>query len=338
MFALLLALSLPASVTGRGGLDAVALSVDGKTLAVGGHNRVIYLVDPESLEVRKRLWVGSRIGSLAFLRDGSGVVFVDDTDTLRVLDLATEKITRKIERCCGMQLNSTRTRALVRDLSLTAKNRLLILALNAPLDELAQLESPYAPAAWSFAAGDKLVQRLSVGYDAGERRVPIREVPRELLGLAKAEFRQKYDGWTSSLELVEFSGRVVERRQLWYTSDSDSTTLSRTANTVRIWNRSNLCATVTRDDTKLFSTLLPINHAIGVAPGGRTTVFGGLERGVYQQEDKVTPFELEPLPGLTESFTAFLVLDEGRAWGVTSAHRLIRLNKEGTVEKVVPIF
>ena len=65
---LLLARAAPAGVAGWSGLGAVAVSPDGKRLAVGGQNRVIYLVDAGTLEVERRLYFGVRIGELHFAR------------------------------------------------------------------------------------------------------------------------------------------------------------------------------------------------------------------------------------------------------------------------------
>ena len=55
---------------GRGGLEAVAVTADVKLVAVGGQNRVVYLLDASSLEVKKRFYVGARVGNLAFSKDG----------------------------------------------------------------------------------------------------------------------------------------------------------------------------------------------------------------------------------------------------------------------------
>src|SRR5262249_16950956 len=53
-------LSLAGGVTGRGGLEAVAVSPDGKLVAAGGQNRVVYLLDAATLEVKRRIWLGAR--------------------------------------------------------------------------------------------------------------------------------------------------------------------------------------------------------------------------------------------------------------------------------------
>src|SRR5204862_2520494 len=84
--------ALGGGVTGRGGLEAVAVSPDGKLVACGGQNRVAYLLDAASLEVKRRAWVGARVGGLAFSRDGSRLAVEDETDRLQLLEAASGKV------------------------------------------------------------------------------------------------------------------------------------------------------------------------------------------------------------------------------------------------------
>jgi len=49
----------------------VAVSADGKQVAVGGQNRVLYLLDAGTLEVKRRLWLGARVGRRRSARTAS---------------------------------------------------------------------------------------------------------------------------------------------------------------------------------------------------------------------------------------------------------------------------
>src|SRR5436305_710343 len=91
--AVLLGCSAPAgaAVTGVGGLEAVAVSPDGKVVAVGGQNRVVYLLDAKTLAVTKRLWIGARIGRMTFSRTGARLIVEDETDRLRLLEVPSGK-------------------------------------------------------------------------------------------------------------------------------------------------------------------------------------------------------------------------------------------------------
>ena len=48
-----------------GGLAGLAVSPDGKTIVTGGQNRVIYVLDAATLEVKQRVWAGARVGVAA---------------------------------------------------------------------------------------------------------------------------------------------------------------------------------------------------------------------------------------------------------------------------------
>ncbi|MGL4551781.1 MAG: hypothetical protein ACRC33_11390, partial [Gemmataceae bacterium] len=74
-------------------LDAVALSPDGKSLAVGGGSRAAYVLDADTLEVRRRVATGTRVVNLALAPDGA-VVVEDDTETLRRLDPSGKTLAR----------------------------------------------------------------------------------------------------------------------------------------------------------------------------------------------------------------------------------------------------
>ncbi len=68
------------------GLGAVAVSPDGKTVVVGGQNRVLYVVDAETFEVKKRIWTRARVGALEFSKDGSTLVLEDDAEETHLFD------------------------------------------------------------------------------------------------------------------------------------------------------------------------------------------------------------------------------------------------------------
>src|SRR5262245_35859612 len=62
------------------GLDAVAVSPDGKSVAAGGQNRVVYLLDADSLAVTRRILLGARIVHMTYNKDGSRLIVEDDAE------------------------------------------------------------------------------------------------------------------------------------------------------------------------------------------------------------------------------------------------------------------
>jgi hypothetical protein len=196
----------------------------------------------------------------------------------------------------------------------------------------------------AFAFGDagKRLVVLTASRPGPERKVASRDIPRALTGLAREEFRLKNDGQVSTLRTVEVpSGKVVRERTLWYTSDSDTTLLMPAGDVTWVLNFANVCARIAADGTtKLFQTGLVFNHGRGASPGGKVLVAGGLRAGTYGPPEggKRVAFEIDRLPGAAEYFASFAVRADGSAFGVTSACRVVRLSKEGKVEKVTPVF
>lgn len=329
----------PAGVVAGRGLEAVAVSPDGKRLAAGGQNRVVYLLDADTLEVQKRIWLGTRVARLAFTADGKQLLAEDEADVLRVLEVATGKPLARRADVAGLVLAPKGGRLAVRDAAEPGANRLFFLDA-ADLKEKGRCELAHRPVAWAFDADGKTVAVLETSRANAEARVPLADVPRELAGLARLAYRQKNDGLGASLVTVEVpSGKAAGKAELWYTSDSDSTALFRTDETTYVLNRGNLCARVAAGGTALFETPLTINHALAVSGDGKQLWAGGLGRGTVGPlaGGPAVTFELPALPGQGELITAFAPRG-GRAWAATSAFRVARVGKDGKVEKVAAVY
>ncbi len=333
-------LALAGGVTGRGGLETVAVSPDGKLVAAGGQNRVVYLLDAATLEVKRRIWAGARVGGLAFTKDGKRLAIEDETDLLTLLDLDSGKTLAKLTGAGGIILSPAGDHLAFRDAGETAKNRLRLVSLD-KLEEAGVVELPDRPVAWTFDAAGKRLFILGAGRKADEKRLTAAEVPRELKGLARWTFRLKNDGVEAYLYQAEVpAGKVVSVARTWYTSDSDSTRLVRLGDRTLVFNRANLCARIDdRGDTAMFETTQPVNHAVAASPDGKVLVLGGQGEGsLGPVEGARAQFRVDPPPGQAEYFNRFFVAADGSAWGVTTAFRIVRVNKFGRVEQVAPVY
>jgi hypothetical protein len=339
--ACLLALSAraaPARAPLYGGLGAVAVSPDGKTIVAGGQNRVVYVLASNTLAVQRRLWLGARVGALAFSGDGKRLLIEDDADALHLLDTATWKEVVTVPRCSGLVVAPGGGLALASDPTVLSGTRLRLLA-TADGSEKGTIELKERASAWAFAPDGKRVVVLLRGQAGEERRLPRDKVPLELTGLARKELLQKTDGLTSRLVTLDATGKVLSEARTWYTSDSDSTRLVATRDGALVLNFTNVCARIAATGAKLFETELVFNHAVGVSADGKVLVCGGLGEGWYGPltDGPRVKFEVAPLPGQAEYFAAFAVTGEG-AYGVTSGYRLVQVGKDGRVERVVAIY
>jgi hypothetical protein len=342
LLALLLVTSVThaGGVTGRGGLEALAVAPDGKVIAVGGQNRVIYLIDAEKMEVLRRIWLGARIGSLAFNKDGTRLAVEDETDQLHLLDVANGKTLAKVAQTTGLVANSADL-LVTRDLSERVRNRLRFLSMR-DLAEIAKVELPERPVTWTLHPGGKTLVVFTGSRTGEEKRIPPAEMPRELRGLARSTFRQKNDGLEADLLDIDLaSAKITRTVKTWYTSDSDSTQLVLAGDLTYVFNRLNLCARIgPRGETTLLETAQSVNHALSSSADGRALLIGGLGGGYYGPVEggKGVEFRLEPLPGQSEFFNRFVFQSDGSAWGVTTAYRLVRINKFARIDKVQAVY
>ena len=326
-------------VSGRSGLEAVAVSADGKWIATGGQNRVVYLLAADTLEVKKRIYLGVRIGGLAFSRDGTRLVIEDETDTLHLMDTSTGKVLAKLANMNGMLADAVGDQLLVRDLSEPEKPRLRRLS-TAKLEDRGRIDLEGRAAAFTLDATGKRIVVLGASQPGDEKRVPVKEVPRELTGLARWTFRLKYDGLVSQFYTIDLAtGKIGERTKLWYTSDSENTIVVPAGKTTYVLNRVNICAKIVGEKIDLFATPDRVNYALGISPDGKTLLTGGMGTGTHGPvEGNRVRFEVETLPGPAEMFTRFAVRNDGSAVGVTSAFRIVRISHDGKVEKVAAVY
>ena len=68
-----------------GGL-AVAVTQKGDKLVAAGETRTLIILDPKSLAVKERIWLGAPVVNLAFSGSGSTIVAADTDDTVHLLE------------------------------------------------------------------------------------------------------------------------------------------------------------------------------------------------------------------------------------------------------------
>jgi hypothetical protein len=337
---LFLAWPLPARSGHWSGLDAVAVSPDGRFLATGGQSRVIFLLDTTGPAVQRRIWIGARVTQLLFSRDGTRLLVEDDSDTLHLLDTKTWKPVARVEHVRGAVAAARADRVVVRSRAAPAPTGLRILSLQDGSDQ-GLIEMKEGVSAWALDAEGKNVVVLTLGREGDERKVPPGETPRNLEGLARREFQLRNDGQVAWLRVLEATtGKTVREARTWYTSDSGSTRLFVAGDVIQVTNFNNSCARIAADGTTtLFETGVLFNYTTGWSPDARVLVAGGLREGTWGEPGgKRVRFAIEALPGADEFLTAAVVQPDGSAWLGTSGYRLLRVSREGKVEKVVPVY
>lgn len=327
-------------LTGLGraaGLNAVTVSRDGKSIAVGGQNRVVYVLDAAKGEVRHRIGLKARVIGLAFAPDAANLLVEDETNTVQRVEVASGKVTARLANVSGLLASPAGDAVLVRDERSIVRPALRLLDFH--LDEQTRYELTERASAFTFDAGGKRVYVLESSHDTDtEKRVPFGDAPAKLTGLERLRFQQENDARSSFLRTYEVGGKELLPRRLWYTSDSDSTRLHVAGDVVHVLNRGNVCARIEPGgEITLYQTAERINQAVAASPDGKVVLVGGRAGGTWEGPRRV-PFVLDELPGQAELVSAFAVRPDGTAWGVTTAYRLFRVGRDGKVEKVVAVY
>jgi len=351
-------------------LAAVAISPDQSTVVTGGQNRVLYILDQATLEVQKRHWFASRIGTLAYSQDGATLVVEDEKEQLYFLDAQTlaSKHTIKETGYISTCINNN----LLAGVAGKYNNREIHVLSLSDGSELAKIPLPEKTqvAALSVSPDCQQVVVLSKSRksDSEEKRKP-----KDLKGLAKSEFMQKHDGNIATLFRYNIeTGEQLSILDLNYTSSLGSTSILVAGSDIVIFNYNNVNVIINSAGEEKYFAAGNLGYGRGIAPDHQAFLIGGMREASYVRlgkpkltvlkldsfssltnsigeamrnaakatisEDDISQFKIDTLPGWPEYFAAFSFLADGSAYGVTSAFRIVHINPDGSVEKVLPVF
>ena len=330
----LLAVSATAH-TPKGGLGAVAISPDGKTLVVGGDNRVLYVLDAANHEVLKRIWLKTNIYEMEFNSDGSTLVVEDTKEILRFIDTASWKVMNQVKNAgnfsaapgvdllAGMKPSYKLTKIYILSMKDGKRQKTVEHAGNARVIGL----SP---------KGDRLVVLADGPRDMEEKKKP----GKNLRGLERAKFLQYHDGRTSVLAEYDLaSGKQTKLQTVFYAPGGYKGLLVRDDASL-VLSYSNLNAVWQGDKVELMHSQNSYNYGAGISPDQNVFLTGGLRDGTLVQADglKMVKFGIDSLPGWPEYYLDFAVGPDGTGYGVTTAYRLVVISPQGKLIKAAPIY
>ena len=327
--------------TPLGGL-AVTISPDGSTLLAGGDNRTLYVLDPETLEVKQRVWTGTTIVALSCNKDGSRIIMQDSDGVVHLLNSSDYKkvsqhdelekiaVARDTDVAAGLDDNYQGNA--VRFFSMTDGS------------ELGKVLFQKGDRVQSFglnSAGDKVAVLMEGKNDDSEKKVSYSDVPKELKDLARDEFRLKNDGKTAMFATYKVpSGEKIAEHKLFYTS-SATTKIIFDGDDALVINYSNDNARIKPDGTvEMFELNNSYNYGIGISPTQSLILTGGMRNGSITKVDGMTAnsFRVQTLPGWPEYFKDFCTDGKGSVYATTSGFRVIKLTNEGRIVKEAGCF
>lgn len=320
--------------TPKNGLGDAAVSPDGKILAVGGDSRVLYVMDPASLEVKTRVWLKTNIYEMEFNKDGSILVVEDTSETLYFLKTGDWKVVKTINKG-GPMSAAPEVDLLAGFKSGYKKSTVNVYSMtDGALKTKVEVPAKVVGAGLN-AKGTRLVV-MAMGPKDKEAK---NKTPKELKGIEKETFKQKNDGKVSILTEFEVpSGKKISEKTIFYSISSPLVVVGEKR--TDIFGYTNVNATIEGDKITLFKGKSSYNYGMGKSPDGKMVLLGGLRDGSLVQVDglAMTTFRIDKLPGWPEYYKGFGFGPDGTGYAVTTAFRLVKIDKTGKIIKAVPVY
>jgi WD40 repeat protein len=333
IFMMIFTLQLQAH-TPKNALGAVAVSPDGKTLVVGGDNRTLYVLDPDTLEVQKRIWLKTNIYNMAFCKNGKTLVMEDTSEKLYFIETGNWKVLKTIMKAGS--ISAAPMADMVAGIASSYKKNTIKLFSMTDGTLKSQLEFPGKVVSIGLdAAGTRLVL-LAKGPKGIETK---KATPKNLRGFEASVFKQNNDGRVSILAEFEVpSWKKLSEKTIFYTAGSPVTLVGK--NKTLIIDYSNVNAKIEGGKISLFKAESSFNYGIGISPDRKKFLVGGLRDGTLVDVGALTmkTFKVDRLPGWPEYYKGFDFGPDGTGYAVTTAYRLVKIKKDGKIEKAVPIF
>lgn len=315
--------------------DGIAVHPSGKYLVAGGENRVLYVVNTNTLKVSQRIWTKARIKHLFFNKKGNRLLVMTDERALVWYDTKTWKPVYKIDKRVSRLLAvAPLANVAIYEIQSFKKSFNLISLDDGKVLHTLELQNRISVSAIGLnSKGTKLAILSSSTKDESEKK---ERTPRDLSGKERALFAQKHDGRKSQLFVYDIKSGKEERNQtLWYKPFGSSGELFVTNNgDVYIASYANGHLKVSKDGkTDFFVTPNSYCYGKGFDANGKVLLAGGMRKGSITQLDSMQsiPFELERLPGFPEYFSELTMANNGKVYGVTDAYRVIEIDKSGKV-------
>ena len=310
----------------------------------GGDTRTILVMDPKSLTVKNRVFLGTTIVDLAFDRAGA-ILAVGDTDgTVHLVDAA--KWTTKASVRDRHKMTVSTAANLFAGLDNGYQASAVFVHALADGAEKAKLALPQKSrvAAIGFSPDGKRLAVLAGPLDSkDEKKAGSNDVPKDLRGLDRHDFVQKNDGKVGELLIYEAaSGKLLSRKTTFFSMNGTNGGALFAGDAVVVNDYGNVGARIAADGaTKLFELANSYNYGLGRSIDGKLILSGGLR--AYSITDAASlqgvKGEIDKLPGWPEYFKGFDATPDGKQiYGATTGYRVFLFDRSGKVVKSAPVM
>lgn len=326
----------------------VAVSPDGKAVVVP-KERVLYVVDTETLAVRQRVWVGGVVQDIGWGPDGKTLYVVDDADRFMKMTSGEEGFSApghvdfgakgKLYPGFGCEKAATVVswpKPVLSFYSLTASPALV---KELPLAD----EFKKGRVVFDSDGGRAVV--ISARQTFPEEKANAPEKPETFeTKLAEKVYEKTTDGKGCLIQVIDLETWEIQgpfKVSAVFDDDSISKISGDTITHIRY---SNPCFSVSLKDgeTTFFMTPVFCNYGAGFFPDADGYIVGGLAKYGFIKNGRdrgSTEFPRDQrLPGWPEYFYGFAAAEDGTIFGWTSASRLAKIAPDGKLLEIKPVY
>lgn len=323
---------------------AVAVTPDGSRLVAGGSNRVLYELDPETLEVKRRHWYGRQIMDMAFSPDGAALV-VESTQIIEWLKADTFEPFVTLEKGVSMAPAPRLDLVAVAVHGFPPSIRLYGFSDGQQKAEI-QYDRTVPVAAYGLSPdGKKLALLHYRRQDENEEKVAQKDIPEEIRkqrGYPLEVYKQQHDGYTSRFLVYEVAtGKALLDTKVWFGTSGGGHLVSWSGDDVLVTTYHNVNARIDPEGKVTpFELGNSYNYARHATTDGKAILTGGLRKGArtLMADLAATTFECDDLPGFPEYYKAFTSTKDGLAYAGTTAFRVVKIDAAGKIVKSAPVY
>jgi hypothetical protein len=330
--------------TPKNALGAVTVSRDGTTVLAAGDNRVMYIIDAEKVAVVGVVYLGFNPLQVFYNDTGETVALYGTSGNLHFYSTVDWKQFKVIKKVVSVAVAPD---ANVLVVSHSPKNaykpdattKIAVYDLTTGEEKLkAVAKSAIQKIATSADATQIFAVSRERKTDTEEKKSP----PKDLKGLEKTMFRREHDGKTMDFLVFDGQGAEVKRYPSSF-STYNFANLTYADNTLYIieFGNKNYRFNLADGTGKLFKLESGFNYGVGNQPGTAKVAVGGLRDGaiVDLKTNSAVDFKISSLKyGWPEYFKSLAFGADGVVFAGTTAYRMIKIDKDGSIIKAVPIY
>lgn len=336
-----IALGLAAGAAQSQEISAVAISPDGTTLLVAGDNRVIYTVDPETLNVLDRRYESGRITWMEFSSDGENLYILMEDERFIALTAGSFKQRFLVDDVDAVSYAPESNRMALLENKYDGGILRIVQAANGK--EMSKITFPDIDTELVALSPDGARALILTDDDQSEDE-PKLGIPSDLKDYDKYVFRQKNDGYLSQVLDVDLKAGTYTATRTYYRvsypeqvrmlgddmliiKDRDDSAVVPADGSASMLNLGEGFISKARISDDGQSMMLNSSNKVAIVP---------LANGAVGEPS--SEYEVDRIEGPTEHVTAADESSDGTLYMGTNAYRLWKLTPGGEEIEVSPIF